>query len=192
MAAASSKLDVGSKSYEIFRLDAVEGVERLPYTLRILLENVLRTGDDDDVAAVAGWIATDEPHREINFSPARVLHQDFTGVPAIVDLAAMRNAMHDMGGDPGKVNPVIPSELVIDHSVQVDEFGTRFAFAKNVEREFERSCAGGRARSATCASFRRERGSCTRSISSTSRASSKTAAGARSPTRSSERIRTRR
>jgi aconitate hydratase len=139
MAAASSKLDVGSKSYEIFRLDGVEGVERLPYTLRILLENVLRTGDDDDVAAVAGWVATDEPNREINFSPARVLHQDFTGVPAIVDLAAMRNAMHDMGGDPGKVNPVIPSELVIDHSVQVDEFGTRFAFAKNVEREFERN-----------------------------------------------------
>jgi aconitate hydratase len=139
MAAPPSKLVVGPKSYDIFRLDAVEGVERLPYTLRILLENVLRTGDEDDVAAIAGWVPTDEPHREINFHPARVLHQDFTGVPAIVDLAAMRNAMHDMGGDPGKVNPVIPSELVIDHSVQVDEFGTRFAFAKNVEREFERN-----------------------------------------------------
>ena len=139
MAATSSKLTVGGASYDVHRIDAIDGVERLPYTLRIVLENVLRTAGEDDVEAVAGWVAHEEPSREINFSPARVLHQDFTGVPAIVDLAAMRSAMHDMGGDAARINPVIPSELVIDHSVQVDEFATRFAFAHNVEREFERN-----------------------------------------------------
>jgi aconitate hydratase len=132
-------LKVGDRSYEMHRIDAIDGVERLPYTLRILLENVLRTAGDDDVDAVARWVPTDEPSREINFSPARAIHQDFTGVPAIVDLAAMRNAMADMGGDPSKINPLIPAELVIDHSVQVDEFATRFAFGRNVELEFERN-----------------------------------------------------
>jgi aconitate hydratase len=132
-------LKVGDLEYEIHRIDGIEGVERLPYTLRILLENVLRTAGDSDVAAVAGWVATDEPNREINFSPARALHQDFTGVPAIVDLAAMRNAMADMEGDPAKINPLIPAELVIDHSVQVDVFGSRGAFRRNVELEFERN-----------------------------------------------------
>ena len=132
-------LKVGQRSYEIHRIDTIEGVERLPYTLRVLLENALRTAGDDDVNAVAGWVATDEPSREINFSPARAIHQDFTGVPAIVDLAAMRNAMADFGGDPAKINPLIPAELVIDHSVQVDEFATRFAFGRNVELEFERN-----------------------------------------------------
>src|SRR5439155_6440911 len=107
--------------YEIFRLDGVAAVTRLPYTLRILLENVLRNGRDEDADAVASWSATDEPSRAISFAPARVIHQDFTGVPAIVDLAAMRNAMADMSGDAGKINPLIPTELVIDHSVQVDE-----------------------------------------------------------------------
>src|SRR4051794_14712077 len=134
-----SVLKVGERSYEIHRIGGISGVERLPYTLRILLENVLRTAGDEDVAAVAAWQPTEEPSREINFSPARAIHQDFTGVPAIVDLAAMRSAMADMGGDPAKINPLIPAELVIDHSVQVDAFASRFAFATNVEREFERN-----------------------------------------------------
>src|SRR5207244_3657461 len=149
----------------IHRLDALQpqwDVARLPYTLRILLENVLRTAAEEDVEAVAGWVAKEEPSREISFSPARVLHQDFTGVPAIVDLAAMRNAMADMGGDAARINPVIPSELVIDHSVQVDEFATRFAFAHNVEREFERNREryaflrwGQKSRSTMCANANR-------------------------------------
>jgi aconitate hydratase A / 2-methylisocitrate dehydratase len=139
---AHGTLRVGDETYEIFRLDALQeqwDVARLPYTLRVLLENVLRAGDDDDAEAIAGWVATDEPSREISFRPSRVLHQDFTGVPAIVDLAAMRNAMQDLGGDPKEINPVIPAELVIDHSVQVDEFATRLAFSRNVELEFERN-----------------------------------------------------
>jgi aconitate hydratase len=142
MGAASSTLRVGDESYEIYRLDALQSshdVARLPYTLRILLENVLRTAGDEDAEAVAGWVATDEPSREISFSPGRVLMQDLTGVPAVVDLAAMRDAMSKLGGDPKRVNPHIPVELVIDHSVQVDAFASRFAFAHNVEREFERN-----------------------------------------------------
>src|ERR687884_761236 len=142
MAAATSTLTVGDRSYEIFRLDALQAqydVARLPYTLRVLLENVLRNGDEDDVDAVARWDASAEPSNEISFAPSRVLLQDLTGVPAVVDLAAMRNAMADLGGDPEKINPLIPAELVIDHSVQVDEFASRFAFARNVEREFERN-----------------------------------------------------
>ena len=139
---ARSTLTVGDRKLEIHRLDALQerwDVARLPYTLRILLENVLRNGDADDVEAVAGWVAADEPSREISFAPARVLLQDFTGVPAVVDLAAMRNAMADLGGDPEQINPLIPVELVIDHSVQVDVFGTSGAFARNVELEFERN-----------------------------------------------------
>src|SRR3954465_131844 len=140
MAASSpSKLKVGGESYDIFRIDAIDGVRRLPYTLRVLLENVLRTAGERDVAAVAGWVATDEPSREINFSPVRALHQDFTGVPSIVDLAAMRSAMADFGGDAATINPLIPAELVIDHSVQVDAFASRLAFGRNVELEFERN-----------------------------------------------------
>jgi aconitate hydratase len=140
--ASPSQLTVGDRSYEIFRLDALQAthdVARLPYTLRVLLENVLRNGDDGDVDAVAAWDATSEPSREISFTPSRVLLQDFTGVPAVVDLAAMRNAMADLGGDPEQINPLIPVELVIDHSVQVDLFGSRLAFARNVELEFERN-----------------------------------------------------
>jgi aconitate hydratase len=140
--AAPSELRVGDESYEIHRLDALQSshdVARLPYTLRILLENVMRTAGDEDVEAVAGWVATDEPSREISFSPTRVLMQDLTGVPAVVDLAAMRDAMSKLGGDPKRVNPHIPVELVIDHSVQVDAFASRFAFAHNVELEFERN-----------------------------------------------------
>jgi aconitate hydratase A / 2-methylisocitrate dehydratase len=129
------ELHVGDRTYEIHRLDASAG--RLPYTLRILLENVLRNGGDAE--AVAAWSPDAEPSREISFMPARVLLQDFTGVPAIVDLAAMRDAMRDQGGDPAKIDPLIPAELVIDHSVQVDEFASRLAIERNVELEFERN-----------------------------------------------------
>jgi aconitate hydratase len=144
---ARTTLSAGGREVEIFRLDALQAaydVARLPYALRVLLENVLRLEDGtvvtgDDVEAVARWVAKDEPSREISFTPARVLLQDFTGVPAVVDLAAMRDAMRELGGDASKINPLLPSELVIDHSVQVDEFGTRFAFARNAELEFERN-----------------------------------------------------
>jgi aconitate hydratase len=128
-------LSVGDRSYEIHRLDA--NVAHLPYTLRILLENVVRNGGDP--APIMGWAPDAEPAQEISFMPARVLLQDFTGVPAIVDLAAMRDAMRDQGGDPAKINPLIPAELVIDHSVQVDEFASRLAIGRNVELEFERN-----------------------------------------------------
>ena len=140
--AQPDQLRVGNNSYSIYRLDALQprwDVARLPYTLRILLENVLRNGTDEEVEAVAGWVAAAEPSREISFAPARVLLQDFTGVPCVVDLAAMRNAMEDQGGDPGKINPLIPAELVIDHSVQVDEFASRLALERNVELEFHRN-----------------------------------------------------
>jgi aconitate hydratase len=144
---ARSRLDVDGTRVEIFRLDALQAahdVLRLPYTLRVLLENVLRTEDGvnvtaSDVEAVAGWVASAEPSQEISFTPGRVLLQDFTGVPAVVDLAAMRNAMHDLGGDPRKINPLLPVELVIDHSVQVDEFASRLAIVRNAELEFERN-----------------------------------------------------
>jgi aconitate hydratase len=139
---ARSTLDVGGESYEIFRLAALQerfDVERLPYTLKILLENVLRTSTEEHVQAVAEWVAKDDPSREISFTPARVIHQDFTGVPAIVDLAAMRHAMHDLGGDAGRTNPQLPAELVIDHSVQVDAFANRMAMRVNTDREYERN-----------------------------------------------------
>ena len=144
---ARADLDVGGRSYEIYRIDALQSkydVARLPFSLKVLLENVLRNEDGvavrrDDVEALASWDHTAEPSKEIAFTPARVVMQDFTGVPAVVDLAAMRDAMADLGGDPGKINPLVPAELVIDHSVQVDAFGTRDAFRVNVEREFERN-----------------------------------------------------
>ncbi|MFL5962877.1 MAG: aconitate hydratase AcnA [Gaiellaceae bacterium] len=140
--ASPAQLNVGDRSYGIYRLDELQAtydIARLPYTLRVLLENVLRTGDESDVEAVARWDAKAEPSNEISFSPSRVLLQDLTGVPAVVDLAAMRNAMADLGGDPSKINPLIPAELVIDHSVQVDAFASRMAFGRNVELEFERN-----------------------------------------------------
>ena len=144
---ALGEIESGGRSLAIARLDALAGetdVARLPYTLRVLLENVLRSealghGSAHEVRAVAGWDAQAEPRDEISFRPARVLLQDFTGVPAIVDLAAMREAMVDLGGDAATINPQIPAELVIDHSVQVDEFGSRMAMFKNTEREFERN-----------------------------------------------------
>jgi aconitate hydratase len=141
-------LQVGGRSFEIHRLDALDraglDISRLPFSLKILLENLLRHQDtladpERDVEALARWQPTALPSREINFAPARVLLQDFTGVPAVVDLAAMRDAMQRMGGDPGRINPLQPAELVIDHSVQVDEFGTRMAFQHNVGREYERN-----------------------------------------------------
>jgi aconitate hydratase len=144
---ARSTLRVGDRELELFRLDALQqryDVQRLPYTLRILLENVLRREDGvtvtaDDVEAVAAWDANSDPSREISFTPARVLLQDFTGVPAIVDLAAMRDAMRDLGGDPARINPLLPAELVIDHSVQVDDFANRLAMRRNAELEFQRN-----------------------------------------------------
>ncbi|MBI4953297.1 MAG: aconitate hydratase AcnA [Myxococcales bacterium] len=143
-----STLAVGGQRYEIFRLAALErrypGVARLPFCLKILLENLLRHEDGgavtaDDVTALATLDPTAEPSREIAFSPARVLLQDFTGVPAMVDLAAMRDAMRRLGGDPGRINPLVPVELVIDHSVQVDDYGSRLSFGRNAARELERN-----------------------------------------------------
>ncbi|MBI3945472.1 MAG: aconitate hydratase AcnA [Armatimonadetes bacterium] len=143
-----SLLRVGDREYDIYRLDALEDagfpVARLPYSLKILLECLLRTEDGrvvtaDDVAALARWDPHAEPSREIAFTPGRVLLQDFTGVPAVVDLAAMRDAMDRMGGDPRRINPLQPVELVIDHSVQVDSFGTPDAFHLNAEIEFARN-----------------------------------------------------
>jgi aconitate hydratase len=139
---ARSTLEVGDERYEFFPLAPLQeryDVERLPYTLKILLENVLRTSSLENVEAVAEWAAKEEPSREIAFTPARVIHQDFTGVPAIVDLAAMRHAMHDLGGNAARTNPQLPSELVIDHSVQVDAFANRMAMEVNTEREYERN-----------------------------------------------------
>ncbi|HEY5661196.1 MAG TPA: aconitase family protein, partial [Gaiellaceae bacterium] len=114
-------------------------MERLPYTLRILLENAVRHGEESDAEAIRSWDPHAEPAQEISFRPSRVLLQDFTGVPAVVDLAAMRNAMADLGGDPARINPQLPVELVIDHSVQVDEYATARAIFRNAELEFERN-----------------------------------------------------
>ncbi|MGH2897933.1 MAG: aconitase family protein, partial [Solirubrobacteraceae bacterium] len=144
---ARAALTVGARTVDIFRLDALAArfdIRRLPFSLKILLENLLRTEGNGsvtaaDIEALAGWDPTAQPSVEIAFTPARVVMQDFTGVPAIVDLAAMRDAMAAMGGDPALINPLVPAELVIDHSVQVDAFGTRDAFTRNAEREFERN-----------------------------------------------------
>ena len=137
-------LQVGSAPYEIFRLSAVDGAARLPFSLKVLLENLLRTEDGanitaDHVRALAGWDSQAEPDTEIQFTPARVLMQDFTGVPCVVDLAAMREAMVALGGDPERINPLSPAELVIDHSVVADVFGRQDAFVRNAELEFERN-----------------------------------------------------
>jgi aconitate hydratase len=144
---ARATLRVGDRELEIYRLDALQAkfdVARLPFSLKILLENLLRNEDGEsiraqDIEALASWNANDEPSQEISFTPARVVMQDFTGVPAIVDLAAMRDAMRDLGGEESKINPLVPAELVIDHSVQVDAYGTAQAFQHNADREFERN-----------------------------------------------------
>ncbi|HEY9351428.1 MAG TPA: aconitate hydratase AcnA, partial [Acidothermales bacterium] len=142
--ASRSMLQVGDSEYGIFRLDAVEGSARLPYSLKILLENLLRTEDGvnitaDHIRALSAWDPTAEPSEEIQFTPARVLMQDFTGVPAVVDLATMREAMSDLGGDPDRINPLAPAELVIDHSVIADVFGAPDSFQRNVDIEYQRN-----------------------------------------------------
>ncbi len=145
---AKGTLDVAGRPYEIFRLGAVTGegldVDSLPYSLKVLLENLLRTEDGanitaEDIRALAGWEADAHPSKEIQFTPARVIMQDFTGVPCVVDLATMREAMADLGGDPEKINPLAPAEMVIDHSVIADVFGTPDAFERNVEIEYQRN-----------------------------------------------------
>src|ERR1700678_4481488 len=144
------KLNVGTKTYEYFSLKAaekhgLEGVSRLPFSMKIVLENLLRNEDGrtvkkEDIEAVAAWLDNrGKTEHEIAFAPARILLQDFTGVPAVVDLAAMRDAMVALGGDPAKVNPLIPAELVIDHSVVADVYGQPHAFARNAELEFARN-----------------------------------------------------
>ena len=139
---------VGGREYQLFRLDALDkqgiATKHLPYSLRILLENLLRTEDGravtaDDVRALAAWKPAETPSKEIAFTPSRVLMQDFTGVPAVVDLAAMRDAMVRLGGDPERINPLQAAELVIDHSVQVDEFGSSQALELNSELEYQRN-----------------------------------------------------
>ena len=141
---AKSTLQVGDKSYDYFALSAVPGMEKLPYSLKVLGENLLRTEDGanitaDHIEAIAGWDPTAEPSIEIQFTPARVLMQDFTGVPCVVDLATMREAVKTLGGDPDKVNPLNPAEMVIDHSVIIEAFGTASALKQNVEIEYERN-----------------------------------------------------
>jgi aconitate hydratase len=144
---AKATLTVRGRDHEIFRLDALQAsydIARLPFSLKVLLENLLRNEDGEsiraeDIEALARGDARAEPATEISFTPARVIMQDFTGVPAVVDLTAMRDAMSEMGGDPRKINPLVPAELVIDHSVQVDVFGSSIAFARNAELEFERN-----------------------------------------------------
>ena len=146
---ARASLEAGGATHTIYRLDAAADAlgcdpSRLPFTLRVLLENLLRGEDGtavtrEQIEAVGAWEAQAAPSQEIAFRPARVLLQDFTGVPAIVDLAAMRDAMAELGGDPARINPQQPVDLVIDHSVQVDEFGGDAAFLFNVTREFERN-----------------------------------------------------
>src|SRR5450432_1995027 len=145
---ARGSLKVGNREYEIYRLSALTAAgldaSRLPYSLRVLLENLLRNEDgrtvkSEDIRALAGWDPKATPSVEIAFMPARVLLQDFTGVPAVVDLAAMRAAMQKLGGDPKRINPLLPAELVIDHSVQVDEYGTADALSLNAQIEFSRN-----------------------------------------------------
>jgi len=141
---ARQTLDVAGRAYEIFSLSAVEGLARLPFSLKVLAENLLRTEDGanitaDHIRALAAWDPDAQPHTEIQFTPARVVMQDFTGVPCVVDLATMREAVAELGGDPARINPLAPAELVIDHSVVIDVFGRRDAFERNVELEYERN-----------------------------------------------------
>ena len=137
-------LSVAGSEYQVFRIDTVPGYETLPFSLKVLLENLLRTEDGanvtaEQIRALGAWKPEAEPDTEIQFSPARVVMQDFTGVPCIVDLATMREAVAELGGDPNKINPLAPAELVIDHSVIADLFGTADALERNVEIEYERN-----------------------------------------------------
>ena len=140
---SASNLQVGEKTYRYFSMEDL-AVERLPYSLKILLENMLRTRDDQNVTeahinALVNWDPTREPDTEIQFSPARVIMQDFTGVPCIVDLATMREAVKDLGGDPDSINPLTPAEMVIDHSVVIDVSGSPDAAERNVDFEYQRN-----------------------------------------------------
>src|SRR3954453_7278792 len=141
---SKGKLNVAGTEYEIFRLNSVEGAEALPFSLKVLLENLLRTEDGanitaDHVRALAGWDPNAQTDTEIQFTPARVIMQDFTGVPCVVDLATMREAVKELGGDPKRVNPLAPAEMVIDHSVQIDVFGNSGAVERNMEIEYQRN-----------------------------------------------------
>ena len=141
---AKGSLEVGSNSYEIYRINTVEGSKNLPYSLKVLLENLLRTEDGanvtkEQIAALGNWDENADPDTEIQFTPARVIMQDFTGVPCVVDLATMREAVGDLGGDPAKINPLAPAEMVIDHSVIIEDFGNPQAFEKNIEIEYQRN-----------------------------------------------------
>lgn len=141
---ARTELQVGDTRYQIYRIDAVPGADRLPYSLKVLLENLLRTEDGanitaDDISALGNWDPAAQPSHEIQFTPARVIMQDFTGVPCVVDLATMREAMVSLGGDPTRINPLSPAEMVIDHSVIADFFGTQDALARNIELEYQRN-----------------------------------------------------
>ena len=141
---AKKNLKVGGQDFEIFDISQIEGAASLPFSLKVLLENLLRTEDGanitaDHIKALAQWDPSVEPDTEIQFTPARVVMQDFTGVPCVVDLATMREAIVDLGGDPAKVNPLAPAELVIDHSVIADVFGTKDSFEQNTDIEYERN-----------------------------------------------------
>src|SRR5450631_2716441 len=141
---SKGQLQVGGASFEIFRLAAVEGAKRLPFSLKVLLENLLRTEDGrsitaDQISSLGRWDPSAEPDTEIQFTPARVIMQDFTGVPCVVDLATMREAVRELGGDPAKINPLAPAELVIDHSVIADVFGRADAFQRNTDIEYGRN-----------------------------------------------------
>ncbi len=141
---AKGTLEVGGASYDVFRIGAVAGSQTLPYSLKVLLENLLRTEDGanvtaEQIRALGSWDESAEPDTEIQFTPARVIMQDFTGVPCVVDLATMREAVAELGGDPDRINPLAPAELVIDHSVQIDAFGTPLAYERNVELEYSRN-----------------------------------------------------
>jgi len=141
---AKGALEVNGQSYEIFRVAGIEGTDTLPYSLKVLLENLLRTEDGANITAehvtkLGNWDQNAAPDTEIQFTPARVIMQDFTGVPCVVDLATMREAVGELGGDPTKINPLAPAELVIDHSVIIDVFGRQDAFERNVELEYERN-----------------------------------------------------
>jgi len=174
---AKGVLDVNGTEYEIYRLNTVEGSESLPYSLKVLLENLLRTEDGANVTeshinALGQWDAAAQPNTEIQFTPGRVLMQDFTGVPCVVDLATMREAVKDLGGDPTRVNPLAPAEMVIDHSVQIDTFGFKGALSATWKSNTSAmvsvtsSCVGARPRLTTSRSSHREPASCTRSTSS--------------------------
>ena len=141
---AKKNLEVAGKSFEIFDISQIDGAATLPYSLKVLLENLLRTEDGanitaDHINSLAAWDPAVEPDTEIQFTPARVIMQDFTGVPCVVDLATMREAIVELGGDPSKVNPLAPAELVIDHSVIADKFGTKDSFEQNTDIEYERN-----------------------------------------------------